>query len=120
MRRYFALLAVLVGGGAALVAAAPATARNAAVHIKNSGCGLIDGNGGFAFTTATKGVITHSGNANFVCKAKVAPSSAGRSVRFNFANTGFLCGTPDGNLTIKWGETVSASGNATLRCHASS
>jgi hypothetical protein len=101
MRKYLALLTVLVGGGAALVVAAPATANNAAVHIDNSGCGLLDGNGGFAVTTTTKAVITHSGNANVVCKANVAPSSAGGSVRFNFANTGFSCGTLDGNVTNK-------------------
>ena len=121
MRRYLALLTVLVGGGAALVVAAPATASNAAVHINNSGsCGLLDGNGGFAYATADMTVITHSGTANVVCKANVTPSSAGGSVTFNLANTGFLCSTLNGDVTSNWSKTVSASGNATLSCHASS
>ena len=74
------------------------------------------------FTTDTHSVQTASANNNalFKCQADVAPASSGRAVKYDFNSTGSQCGifTQTGlQLTDKWQETVSASGQATLICH---
>jgi hypothetical protein len=83
--------------------------------------GVLDANGGGAFTTDTKITATQSqnGNATFQCKADVTPSTSGSAAQFDFASTGFLWRVPDPfgfQTTDNWKETVSASGNATLTC----
>ena len=109
---------------AGLLAAAPftlgsASANNAAVRIDSFSCGLADGNGNFVVTDSSQAVVTQSGNGNLRCQADVTPSSTGTAVHYSFDSTGFTCSTPAGD-TAKWEETVSASGKATLSCHAKS
>jgi hypothetical protein len=93
--------------------AQPASAKGAVV-IRNTGCGMLDGNGGFVFTTNTLVVGTPSGNDKLQCRAKV-PNSSGKAVHYDFQSTGLICGTFF-NITTTWHETVSASGRATLTC----
>ncbi|KAH7114606.1 hypothetical protein EDB81DRAFT_298292 [Dactylonectria macrodidyma] len=106
-----ALLAILTIFGN-LASAQP----NPAIHIDESSCGMLNGNGGFTFGDRFSVVITHSGNGNAVCQGDVTPPSDGTAKKFNFENTGFLCNTVNG-VTDKWQETISASGKATLICH---
>jgi hypothetical protein len=109
-----AVAALMLVSGFGRVAAAKAD--NGAVIINDAGCGLLDGNGGFALADSDHAVITSNGNGVLVCKASGLANDTGTAVRYNFASTGFLCGTPAG-ATQDWSETVSASGNATLSCH---
>jgi len=99
---------------------AHAASPNAAVHIDNTGCILLDGNGAPTAATADRTVVTSSGNGNLNCTAQVTPSASGHAATFDFASTGLLCSVPGGGFTDKWHETVSASGNATLSCHSKS
>lgn len=115
---------ILAAATTLFVLAAPLANAAPALVINPAGsCGLLDGNGGFAFTTDTKIIVTQSDNNNskLTCKATVTPSSAGNAARFDSGSTGGLpCGffTPSGlQLTDQWNETVSASGEATLTCH---
>jgi len=102
------LVAVVLFGNLAFAARA--------VHINDQTCTLADGNGEFVETPPGHGVITDSGNGNFLCRADVEPSANGKAVLYNFKNTGASCGTPDGD-TKDWQETVSAGGQAVLTCH---
>ena len=106
-----------VGLAAALsgvLPSAPASADGALV-INDLGCGMLDGNGGFAFADSSHAVVTPSANGMLKCKADVTPPAGGRAVQFDNENTGLLCGTPAGT-TADWRETVSASGQAILTC----
>ena len=104
---------------AVMVVASPrssAKADSPAIVIKDSGCGLLDGNGGFVFTPEEQAVITSSGNSKITCSTQVTPSSTAQgAVHWNFANTGLLCGT-FAALTQHWEEVVTPSGQATLSC----
>ena len=119
MRKIVTVFAALVIGavGAFGLAIGGATADpgGGAVVINDQGCGLLDGNGGFAVADSDHAVVTPSGNGVLKCKADVTPSAAGGAAHFDFASTGLLCGTPAG-LTDDWHETVPASGQATLTC----
>ena len=88
-----------------------------AVVIMDFGCGVLDGNGNGFSATASQAVITGNArnNGKLTCKVKGVPNPTGRAVIFNFANTGFLCGTLS-DVTADWQNVVSASGNVTLQC----
>ena len=78
-----------------LAASAHAASPNAAVHIDNAGCVLVDGNG--VPTVATgRAVTTSSGNSNINCSAQVTPSATGHAATFDFGSTGQPCFTPAG------------------------
>jgi hypothetical protein len=55
------------------------------------------------------------------CKAKHVANSAHAAVRYDTDHNplfpGLLCLVTDGLITSDWRETMSASGNATIRCH---
>jgi hypothetical protein len=87
-----------------------------AVVIMDFGCGLLDGNGGFAFTYGTIEIDTSSGNTTEKCHASGVPNDTGTAVHWDITNTGLECGTESGALTPDWHETVSADGEATLTC----
>lgn len=119
MKKYLILTAAtaLLAMTASVAQAAPAVVVDPA-----GGCGLFDGNGGFAFTTDSKVTATQSNNGNSMlkCKATVTPATAGGAARFDSASTGAFCVilNPFGvQVTDQWHETVSASGEATLTCH---
>ena len=91
-----------------------ATKVESAIHIGPFSCGVLDGYGnGYLATGAA--VTTSSNNTNMKCAATGVPAPAGKSTRYNFANTGFLCGTP-GGVTPKWNETVTGEGDVSLTC----
>ena len=92
--------------------AVEADSPNSASIVKGFGCGVINGDGGFVFTPDGRiSVVTSSGHTTLICKAKGVANSSGKAVKF----TGFPCGTFLG-LTFDSQNTVSASGNITLRC----
>lgn len=113
MRKYLILFVAAVAL-AAVASVAPVSSQGAIV-IKDGGCTLLDGNGGFVSADSSQSVVTPSGNGVLICKVKGVPNSTGRAVRYDFASTGISCGTAAGS-TQEWHETVSASGNATLVC----
>jgi hypothetical protein len=94
----------------------------AAVVIRNAGCGLFDGSGEIVFADRDISILTQSTrqNTTLICKVKNVANVTGRAVNYDSENnplfSGLLCGTFRGPTT-DWTETVSASGNATLRCH---
>ena len=120
------LILLLVGAmlltSAALAATGAAGADpgngNGAFITNGFGCGLFNGNGGFAFTDSTHSVRNVS-NSVTKCSATVTPSSTGKAVTFS----GFFCGVELYNghfvATTDSRETVSASGQAMLTCKAS-
>lgn len=108
----FALTIVVLG-----VSSQETAKADAAVVVKDIGCGLLDGDGNFAFTSESHAVSTNSGNSKITCKADVAPSTTQKSaVKWNFANTGLLCSTAFG-VTEDWEEVVTPSGKASIVCH---
>jgi hypothetical protein len=114
MKRRFAFAAAAALALAVLVGARAQPASARAVVIRDTGCGMLDGDGGFVFTTNTLVVGTPSGNDKLQCRAKV-PNSSGKAVHYDFESTGLICGTFF-HITTTWHETVSASGRATLTC----
>jgi hypothetical protein len=99
----------------------------AAVVIRNSGCVLFNGDGELVLAARDIVIATQSTrrNTTLICKVKKVANSSGRAVRYdseqNPFGPGVACGIlrppEDFVLTTTWSETVSASGNATLRCH---
>jgi len=90
---------------------------DSAVVIDGNNCGLFLEGGG---TTSGEGlkVTTNSSNGNITitCSQKLPPTDAGRSVIFNYDNTGRECSV-SGFLTKDWHQVISRSGNAKLTCH---
>lgn len=89
----------------------------AAVIIRNGGCVLLDGAGGIVFADRDMTIATQSTRqtTTLTCKVKNVSNPTGHAVRYDSENTGALCATIRG-VTVDWNETVSASGNGTLRC----
>ena len=96
-----------------------------AVVIRNSGCVLLDGDGAIASADRDIDISTQSTNQNttLICKVKKVANSTGRALHYDSENNpifpGLGCSVlrPDGFVfTTDWNETVSAAGNATLRC----
>jgi hypothetical protein len=110
----------LSGTGAAVLLIAalcvPVKASDRAVVVKDGFCMLLDGNGGMVEASDSISV-THKNGWMFTCKAKDVPNTTHHEVRYDSISTGFPCMTTNGS-TNDWQETVSASGNATLSCHA--
>ncbi len=99
---------------ASLFAAGTASADGAIV-IKDSTCGLLDGNGAPTLADLSHAVITPSGNNVLKCSATVTAPASGQAAHFDFTTFASPCETPSGT-TNDWMETVSASGQATLTC----
>ena len=96
-----------------------------AVIIRNNGCGLFDGDGGFAFADRDFTLATQSSRLNtiLVCKVKKVANSTGGTLRYDSEHNPFGSGVvcvlvrPEFFIvTAAWTETISASGNGTLRC----
>lgn len=107
-----ALVALLLATAYAPMGAA---AAQRAIVVHEGGCGMLDGNGGFV-QGEMHSVTNNGGNTIFKCQAKKVSNATRSNVTWDQANTGFMCGTPNGP-TADWRETVSPSGNATLTCH---
>jgi len=83
------------------------------------GCGMLDGNGGFAMVSGQNramSITTRDGKSMLTCRGNVAPNfSMKKPAVYNFANTGIECFTLFG-VTREWQEVVSPSGEAILQC----
>jgi len=96
----------------------------AAVVIRNGGCVLLDGDGAIVSADRDITISTQSTNQNttLICMVKKVANSTRRAVHYDSENNplfpGLECSTirPDTLFTTDWNETVSAAGNATLRC----
>jgi hypothetical protein len=109
-----------------LPAVTSSASTRAAVIIRNSGCGLFDGDGAFVLADRDFIVATQSTrlNTTLICKVKNVANSTGGAVRYTSKNNPFGPGVGCGIfrldafvVTTAWTETISASGNGTLRCH---
>lgn len=95
---------------------------HAAVIIRNTGCALFDGGGEIIAADRDVMILTQSTHQNttLICKVKKLPNPTGRAVKYDSEHNplfpGLECGTFLGS-TSNWLETLSSSGNATLRCH---
>lgn len=98
-----------------------------AVHVGsydvNSYCGLFDGNNNDSpiLVGELKNVILQSGDkvSMLKCTGNVTPPTTGRAVQYDYASTGIYCVIPNvlgAQITNKWHQTVSATGEATLTC----
>ncbi len=92
---------------------------NAAVIIRDVGCGVFDGNG---VVVAAEGKTVINLNVGTVtCKVKGVANDTGRAVDYDSQNNpvgpGLACGVPPAGGTDQRHETISASGNVTLVCH---
>lgn len=98
-----------------------------AVHVGSNDvniyCALFDGNNNPnpVLVGELKNVILHSGNnvAMLKCTGNVTPPTTGRAVQYDYASTGVSCLIPNVlgvQISNKWHETVSATGEATLTC----
>ena len=115
-----AVVPLLTGGVALATAGAASAAPGSGAYIANDfGCGLIDGNGNGAFTDTSHSVINVS-NSVTKCSGTVTPSATGHAVVFS----GFPCGVELRSgvfvTTYDSRDTISASGQSTLTCKASS
>ena len=94
-----------------------------AIVINDQGCGLFDGDGGgvdaFSGHASRDHVVITDNNAHLKCSKRGVANSTGKSVRYDSNNNplsmGLICNI-NGQDTLNWHETVSASGNATLTC----
>lgn len=88
-----------------------------AVVIDGNNCALFKEDGGFTGGVGKK-VTTNSSNNNIslTCFQDMEPTLSGRSVIFNFDNTGLRC-VVSGHPTDDWHQVISRSGNAKLTCH---
>ena len=89
-----------------------------AIILTEFGCGLLDGDGNGVFTTETKVVSSVSNgnsNVNFKCYASGLANETDKVVKWDFDNTGFLCGTQYGS-TDDWRIVVDTEGNAVMTC----
>ena len=57
-----------------------------------------------------------NGNISITCSQEFEPTTTGRSVIYNFENTGLLCYV-SGFGTDDWHQVISRNGNAKLTCH---
>jgi hypothetical protein len=64
----------------------------------------------------THSVEITNGNRVTICKASDVSNPTGKAVHWSYDNTGGYCYVA-GSWVSDWDETVSASGEATLRCH---
>lgn len=126
MRKAFIAIVVLALAGFTVASGSGSVAKasNGAVVINDQGCVFFDGDGGFVTTDTDHSVIINNGHGLFTCKASGVANSTGKAANYDANNNplGFLvhCGQNlTGQLTADWNETVSASGEATLRCHFS-
>lgn len=93
-----------------------AFANPAEVTIEEDGCVMFSE---FGFVTGDLHQVevkSANGNIHVSCSADLDPTSTGRSVIFNFDNTGIECGAL-GNPTDDWHQVISRSGQAKLTCH---
>lgn len=96
-------------------------ARAIVIH-PPSFCALLDGDGGVVTTTNTMIVQTPSkkGSQMLKCRVKGVANGTGHAVHFDAQRNPLVAGQPCfvlGEPTLRWHETISASGNAVLVCH---
>jgi len=81
-------------------------------------CAVFDGDGAIVTLDLSNSTVTPSGNGHIKCQASGLANSTGKAAKFNYENTGIECFIAGVGYTQDWQNTVSASGNSTLQCHA--
>ena len=119
MKRAVCFLTLAIGLVGLIVLSPQATLaqNNRAFVINDLGCAVPDGSGAPFATTDSHFVLAFSANGSTLaqCSATGVPNTTGKSVRWNFANTGAACQTFLGPTT-NWQAVVTPSGNATIVC----
>ena len=93
-----------------------------AFMLEENFCYIMDGDGAFTGEIDGKLKVVHSenghgGNINLKCHLKNVSNSTGKTVTWNFDNTGEPCGSFGlGESTLDWKIVVNANGNALLSC----
>lgn len=111
MKNFVRIFAILIALGLFVgLSGFTASINNGAGVLHEGTCGLFDGYGNSISSTKYHKVTNHSGNIILTCQAKdvATPGTV-------YQNAGFPCGV-SGNITTDSQATVSAGGNATLRC----
>ena len=101
----------------ALIAITPTVfASNGAVHTGGSDCAMIDPATVTPNLAGTyKDVQTPGGNEHITCKTTITDYT-GPAVRFDNANTGFLCAGIGGQWSTNWHEEINPNGKAVYEC----
>ena len=99
-----------------LLAMGSAFAEPAEVTIEVDGCGLLTESGFASGDVHQVATSSANGNIKVSCSTDLEPTSTGRSIIYNYDNTGMLC-TALGNPTDDWHQVISRSGKAKLTCH---
>lgn len=107
------LLGLVLAPALFLATAAPTSADGAMVT-RGVECGMLGASGNPIATTISQEVTTPAGIDIYTCRATDLTKQVG-SVRWNYNDTGYYCGTSAG-LTDIWQETVSSGGRAMLVC----
>ena len=101
-----------------------ASADPATVGIGTSGCGVLDGDGGFVLSDEFQWVATNNarGNGKLTCHAYGVPNNDpdGKAVKWDFDSFDSACHAPGPCLTLRWRIVVSnygdGTGDATMTC----
>jgi hypothetical protein len=88
----------------------------AEVTIQEDGCDMFSEFGFVRGDLHQVSVNSANGNIKVTCSQDLEPTSTGRSVIYNYDNTGIMCGAL-GNPTDDWHQVISRNGQAKLTCH---
>lgn len=109
------LVIAAVFAAAVMISSATATGGPLA-ESRGFACGVIDGDGSFTSTTNSYAVWYASGATYLRCE-KQGSNSTGQVVKFNYENTGILCGVPISGATDEWNNRVGRNGAIQLTCN---
>lgn len=99
-----------------LLATGSVFAEPAEVTIDADGCWMFSEFGFVRGDVHQVSTSSANGNIKVSCSQDLEPTSTGRSVIYNFDNTGIMCGAL-GNPTDDWHQVISRNGQAKLTCH---
>lgn len=109
------LVIVVVTVLAAAVLATGATADSPLYQDSEFACGVIDADGSGLVTSNSSITWYASGKVVLTCSA-YGTNDTGQVVKFNYENTGFLCGLLGFGATDEWNNRVGRNGHIQLTC----
>ena len=86
------------------------------VKIDETGCWMLAEVGFIQGDLHQVSVNNENGNIKVSCSQDLDPTSTGRSIIYNYDNTGIECGAM-GHPTKDWHQVISSDGQAKLTCH---
>jgi hypothetical protein len=113
MRKFvYSMMAVGLGTAAIASSVALADSSNAALHIRGTECEVFDGNGNNRWVPYDE--VVNNNHGELICSGRV-PNDAGVTVHYDSNGTGLQYECAVGTVSTSWHETVSASGQATVK-----